>query len=1251
VPVLTKARSGLARAGATRSGYPALQGARVPLYALSGVARSGATRSNYTSNRFFVIIDGVPIGEGPQPPTGVRVIQSVEVHETLGAPTTARFRVMGMEPLVGQDVKLTIGSIHNLSPQFGGQILGTDLSYASTPRNAAYDVHCIDYTWGLNKRRVLARYQNQTIAAIAADLLATFTAGYTLHVDPDIGAEVLDEITFTQQDFTDALQQLVHRVGGYWRCSYTKVLNLFFEDASPPPRLLNAVHPTLMQIAVSKDLSQVLTRVTFEGGGPNSAAWIAAGETLIPLDGDPGWFQTTGGIVVSGPQRITYTTVRAGGGGSLVGPGAAPSGPPNVALLSGAGVTPGAHQYAVSYVTAAGESLPGPIVAITTGVHDLPTTAFTVSAPTLGTGPNPGLHIWGVAFLTASGETIIPYTVTASTGLTPEPETAPLPGTPKPGAGVDDGVHDYAVTFVTTIGETTPSPISGIVTAGHLPPPNTPVAFAPSTLGTGPEAGSHDYGVSFVTGPGMETTVDPTAVATKVTEYQAPPPAGLVAAFDLASSTAPATGTRQYVVTFVTSAGETTAGPPTVQHPQTLPTPYGVAVNVFQDGTGYGITGWQPGDTMLVACTYGADATMTYLTALGPSFSYQLVASTAFPTQLSNCVVNGSHHPDPGVKSIRIWVNNTTRNSGWIPATQFANIPGSSTGWNAAIMGFSPTPATWTPNPSYTHQTTAVSAIPPHPSGSGTRKVYRSPWGTTAHKLVGSVTGTATTFTDTVTDASLGAAAPTTNTAALLRNNLVNIPIGPEGVTQRKLWRSPIGSGTLKYLATLSNNTDTDYTDSTVDASLGVPAPVTNTATANQIPLSQIPRGDSNVIYRNLYRRSGGAGLRLLYTLTNNTATTFTDNFPNVSLGAPPPATSAAHLQRFTLANLPKGDSLVTGRRIYRSVAGGAGLLKVAATIADNTTTTWVDTVPDASLGANQGLTNTATTQQVAVSAIPIGAASVTGRKLYRTPAGSASLKLLTTLDATTATYTDTTPDASLGAAPPVTDTSGLTQPSGSVPQGATTLIVATTGAFSPTGGWALIGNGAQCIRYSGMTLSSLTGIPASGPGSILASISFNSTATVPPMLAGVPASGAGAIKYPILKGDPINLFVEVDDLEARAALAAMIGGDGIQVDHLQDRRLSRTEATARALAWLAVRRDVLLTLRYRVRDPNNRAGRKVLVNLGPPFNLFAVEFLIQSMTETARPAFPLASPTLEVTASSTRFTFDDLLRLIKKVA
>ncbi len=60
---------------------------------------------------------------------------------------------------------------------------------------------------------------------------------------------------------------------------------------------------------------------------------------------------------------------------------------------------------------------------------------------------------------------------------------------------------------------------------------------------------------------------------------------------------------------------------------------------------------------------------------------------------------------------------------------------------------------------------------------------------------------------------------------------LTAIPTGPIGVTSRKIYRTITGdTGNHKLVTTLSNNTATTYTDNTADASLGANVPTTNTA-------------------------------------------------------------------------------------------------------------------------------------------------------------------------------------------------------------------------------------------------------------------------------------------------------------------------------------------------------------------------------------------------------------------------------------
>jgi uncharacterized phiE125 gp8 family phage protein len=59
------------------------------------------------------------------------------------------------------------------------------------------------------------------------------------------------------------------------------------------------------------------------------------------------------------------------------------------------------------------------------------------------------------------------------------------------------------------------------------------------------------------------------------------------------------------------------------------------------------------------------------------------------------------------------------------------------------------------------------------------------------------------------------------------------------------------------------------------------------------------------------------------------------------------------------LTGIPIGGALVTGRKLYRTTAGGATFL-LLATLADNTTTVYTDNVADSGLGAGAPSANTA---------------------------------------------------------------------------------------------------------------------------------------------------------------------------------------------------------------------------------------------------------------------------------------------------
>jgi len=412
--------------------------------------------------------------------------------------------------------------------------------------------------------------------------------------------------------------------------------------------------------------------------------------------------------------------------------------------------------------------------------------------------------------------------------------------------------------------------------------------------------------------------------------------------------------------------------------------------------------------------------------------------------------------------------------------------------------------------------------------------------------------------------------------------------------------------------------------------------------------MSTCRSADARVTHINIYRTAvGGAAsaLRLLTQYPNGPEALFIDGGQH-ALGANAPTvdTSAGpSLQTVPLTNIPTGPSNVTARRLYRQFNGVGGIWLVA-TIANNTATTYTDTIANSALGAHLPATNTAIAGQVRVT-VPLGASAVTGRKLYRTASGLTALRLLATLgDNTTTIYTDAALDSVLGVAPPSVDTSSLTQPNGQVPAGVTEIIVANPAAFAAAGGWAVVGNGEQVIRYTGKSANALTGIPPTGPGSLVASVSYNSTITVAPALVGV----VGVLEQ-ILRGAPVHVWVQRDDTAAQAAMAALDGsGDGIYEHIWSDER--RTEASLIQVcdAQLALYGRPLVTVTYATRDLKTKSGKTATIALVSPAIHEALT--IQDVTITELGIKGLL-PKFTVTASSARQSFEAILQMLIRKA
>ena len=354
----------------------------------------------------------------------------------------------------------------------------------------------------------------------------------------------------------------------------------------------------------------------------------------------------------------------------------------------------------------------------------------------------------------------------------------------------------------------------------------------------------------------------------------------------------------------------------------------------------------------------------------------------------------------------------------------------------------------------------------------------------------------------------------------------------------------------------------------------------------------------------------------------------------------------APYAQYPTLRVTHSSNAAVQWIHIWRRVTG-VGTYKYLKHAINVTHSLSVYEASGADLPAANG-----TQRQTSLSGIAVGPSGTTDRKVYRVAAGGSQLKLLTTIANNTATtYTDSSADSALGANVPTSDTSGLTQPNGTILAGDTSIIVSNAGPFSSTGGWAIIGNGAHVISYTGKSATAITGIPATGTGAIVAPVSYNSTISVAPMLTGVPATGTtGAILYPITKGDDVNLLVQRDNTGGQGALGTLIGGgdDGIVEETIQDRRLSEEEAIARGDALLALRGASEASIRYACRDKRTSSGKSITVSLAGDTNVNAT-FKIQQVRISQFSVSATVMPTYTVEASTTRFSFEDLLRMARR--
>lgn len=125
------------------------------------------------------------------------------------------------KPNVGDDVEVFDGEIKI----FGGEIIKIDESVEGS-KLLSYNVICQDYTHLMDKKLVFDTYEDEEIADIVKDIIATYCPGFTTNNVIDTGTE-LDYILFNYQQPSKCLRELAELIGYDWYVDYDKDIHFF----------------------------------------------------------------------------------------------------------------------------------------------------------------------------------------------------------------------------------------------------------------------------------------------------------------------------------------------------------------------------------------------------------------------------------------------------------------------------------------------------------------------------------------------------------------------------------------------------------------------------------------------------------------------------------------------------------------------------------------------------------------------------------------------------------------------------------------------------------------------------------------------------------------------------------------------------------------------------------------------------------------------------------------------------------------
>lgn len=149
--------------------------------------------------------------------------------------------------------------------QFAGQIVSVGISKSEYGVPAAA-IKCVDYTRILDRFLAHISYENQTDAAIFADLIAQYAASSGVTGTNVIEGVTIDQIVFNYVQLSQAFRKIADLTSRSWYIDYNKDVHYFPLTQNPAPFNITSASANFKDLVINKNATQIKNRVYVRGG-------------------------------------------------------------------------------------------------------------------------------------------------------------------------------------------------------------------------------------------------------------------------------------------------------------------------------------------------------------------------------------------------------------------------------------------------------------------------------------------------------------------------------------------------------------------------------------------------------------------------------------------------------------------------------------------------------------------------------------------------------------------------------------------------------------------------------------------------------------------------------------------------------------------------------------------------------------------------------------------------------------------------